>query len=51
MDEEIITQIGTLEWNVSDRYIMTTDLEKIRPTIEEDKVAERPLNSLQSPPE
>ena len=37
MDEEIITQIGTLEWNMSDRYITVADLEKMRPTIEGDK--------------
>ena len=37
MDEEIITQIGTLEWNMGDRYITELDLEKIRPTIEGDK--------------
>ena len=37
IDEEIITPIGTLEWNMSDRYIMVVDLEKMRPTIEEDK--------------
>ena len=37
MDEEIITSIGTLEWNVSDRYIMASDLLKMRPTIEGDK--------------
>ena len=37
MDEEIITQIGTLEWVMGDHYITVADLEKMRPTIEEDK--------------
>ena len=37
MDEEIITPIGTLEWNMGDRYITVLDLEKMRPTVEEDK--------------
>ena len=37
MDEEIITPIGTLEWNMDDHYIMDTDLLKMRPTVVGDK--------------
>ena len=37
IDEEIITPIGTLEWNMGDHYITVSDLEKMRPTVEKDK--------------
>ena len=36
-EEEIITPVGTLEWSMGDHYVTELDLEKIRPTVEEDK--------------
>ena len=37
MDEEIITPIGTLEWNMGTIYNLPAYLESMRPTVEGDK--------------
>ncbi len=37
MDKDIITPIGTLEWNVGTIYDFPAHLESMRPTVEEDK--------------